>query len=1079
MALVLKDRVLETSQTSGTGTISLAGAVNNFQSFSSAIGNGNTTYYAIVDDADSQWEVGIGTVGAGTLTRDTVYSSSNGGSLVNFNNSIKQVFCDYPASKGVYLDASGNVSSLGTITSGVWNGSTIPVANGGTGVTSSSGANSVVLRDANANITTNCLFEGFSTQTASGTTIVLTASSVQNWQITGSGGQTIRLPDATTLPNGATFTFNNNQSSGAIVVQNNSSTTVATINSGGYVTVVLLSNSIAAGSWDKHDSTPSNVSWSTNTLDYAGSITSATWNGNTVAVNRGGTGQSTYTDGQLLIGNSTGNTLTKSTLTAGTGISVTNSAGAITIANTSPSSGGTVTSVGGTGTVSGISLSGTVTSSGNLTLGGSLDLSSPPTIGNTAPNTGAFTTLNSTGGALNGTIGATTPAAITATIITGQTEVLKGTGQNLLTQSNTPTAGNWANTGVTLTSGQSDPFGGTAAWLANVTGSGNFNSGFTLIGGVTYTFSVYLKVGTYPSTVAIYCYAPNNLYDVFFNLSTGTVSSTAGTGVSNSITSVGNGWYKCTATATATASGTGYFEILYSGSTGTFYYYGGQVEIGTVANSTIITTTAPVYGTPTLSFSGVAGLGLQSDGSLYVSPAGTGALQAQATTSSTVGGNARGANAVDWQTSRASAGQVASGAYSVLGGGIQNTASGYGSFIGGGGINTGATGNYVAVAGGVSNTASGDKTFIGAGQSNTGAGYYNFIGGGFTNSGTASAAVTTQSGTMNATTAVTLSGSNANIKVGQYITGTSIAGNTYVAAISGTSLTLSQAASGSSTSTLSFYTPHGVVVGGGNNQATGSYSFIGGGGDAGTSANRNVASGDWSVVVGGRNNTASGIGSFVGGGGIFPSSITYPNSASGIASAVVGGLRNQATSEGSFVGGGDNNIANANYSSIAGGNLGTARSIKGNAVFPACQYPVSSSTIGASQAALLILGRQTTDATATVLTSDTSAASGTNQVILPNNSAYYFRGEVISGVTGGGDTKGWEISGVIKRGAGVGTTTLVGSTVTSLYADAGASTWTIALAADTTNGGLKVTFTGQASTTIRTVAQIRTTEMTY
>ena len=182
----------------------------------------------------------------------------------------------------------------------------VAVANGGSGVTTSSGANSIVLRDANGNITTNCLFEGYVTQAASGTTLVLIASSAQNYQITGSGGQTIRLPDATTLPNGATFTFNNNQSSGTIVVQNNSSTTIATINAGGYVTVVLLNNSTAAGSWDRHDSTPSNVSWSTNTLDYSGSITSATWNGTTVAYNRGGTGQSSaFTQGGVVYGSTT------------------------------------------------------------------------------------------------------------------------------------------------------------------------------------------------------------------------------------------------------------------------------------------------------------------------------------------------------------------------------------------------------------------------------------------------------------------------------------------------------------------------------------------------------------------------------------------------------------------------------------------------------------------------------------------------------------------------------------------------------------------------------------------------------
>ena len=204
-----------------------------------------------------------------------------------------------------------NTNTAGAVTLG----GTLAVANGGTGVTSSSGANSVVLRDANANITVNCLFEGYSTVAASGTTIVLTASSAQNYQITGSGGQVIRLPNATTLPNGALFTFNNNQSSGAITVQNNSSTTVATINSGGYVTIVLLDNTLAAGSWDRHDSTPANVSWSTNTLDYPGSITSATWNGSTIAINRGGTnGTATPTAGAVAYGTGTAYAFT----TAGT-----------------------------------------------------------------------------------------------------------------------------------------------------------------------------------------------------------------------------------------------------------------------------------------------------------------------------------------------------------------------------------------------------------------------------------------------------------------------------------------------------------------------------------------------------------------------------------------------------------------------------------------------------------------------------------------------------------------------------------------------------------------------------------------
>jgi len=184
------------------------------------------------------------------------------------------------------------------------------------------------------NLLANNAFLGFSSLAASGTQLVLTVASAPIYIVTGSGGQTIKLPDATTLPNGANYVFNNNQSSGSVLVNNNSNTLVVSIPSGGYCTLELTDNSIAAGSWDRHFEAPSNVNWSTNTLDYAGSITSATWNGNAIQPNRGGTGQSTYTDGQLLIGNSTGNTLTKANLSAGTGISITNGGGSISIAST-------------------------------------------------------------------------------------------------------------------------------------------------------------------------------------------------------------------------------------------------------------------------------------------------------------------------------------------------------------------------------------------------------------------------------------------------------------------------------------------------------------------------------------------------------------------------------------------------------------------------------------------------------------------------------------------------------------------------------------------------------------------------
>jgi hypothetical protein len=107
MPLVVKDRVNETSTTTGTGTFTLAGAVTGFQTFA-AIGDGNTTYYAIVLQGGSEFEVGLGTYSSSgtTLSRDTILSSSNSNNAVNFSAGTKNVFCDYPAPKAVYGDST-------------------------------------------------------------------------------------------------------------------------------------------------------------------------------------------------------------------------------------------------------------------------------------------------------------------------------------------------------------------------------------------------------------------------------------------------------------------------------------------------------------------------------------------------------------------------------------------------------------------------------------------------------------------------------------------------------------------------------------------------------------------------------------------------------------------------------------------------------------------------------------------------------------------------------------------------------------------------------------------------------------
>ena len=113
MALVLKDRVKETTTVTSTGTVTLLGAVTGYQSFS-AIGNGNTCYYTIAAQTTNEWEVGLGTyTSPNQLSRDTVLESSNRGSLVNFSAGTKDVFVTQPAEKAVYADASNIVNAFG------------------------------------------------------------------------------------------------------------------------------------------------------------------------------------------------------------------------------------------------------------------------------------------------------------------------------------------------------------------------------------------------------------------------------------------------------------------------------------------------------------------------------------------------------------------------------------------------------------------------------------------------------------------------------------------------------------------------------------------------------------------------------------------------------------------------------------------------------------------------------------------------------------------------------------------------------------------------------------------------------
>ena len=116
MALVLADRVKETTTSTGTTAITLAGAATGFQTFLAAIGDGNTCYYTIADQTGANWEVGIGayTTSGNTLSRDTVLASSNAGSLVTFTAGTKDVFVTYPAESAVARDYSSTFTGTQT-----------------------------------------------------------------------------------------------------------------------------------------------------------------------------------------------------------------------------------------------------------------------------------------------------------------------------------------------------------------------------------------------------------------------------------------------------------------------------------------------------------------------------------------------------------------------------------------------------------------------------------------------------------------------------------------------------------------------------------------------------------------------------------------------------------------------------------------------------------------------------------------------------------------------------------------------------------------------------------------------------
>jgi Chaperone of endosialidase len=452
MALQVADRVQVTSSTYTTSSFTLGSAVTGFQGFS-ALTNGNTTYYAATDSSGN-WEVGYGAYTSATpaLARTTILASSNSGSVVTFSGTVN-VFITYPAEK-------------------------------------------VVIQDANGNATVNLVYEGFTNAAAAGTTTTLTASSTPNWVVTGSGGQTYKLPDATTLNPGILYTFNNNQSSGAIVVQNNSSTTIVSVPSGGFVTVILLANGSAAGSWDYHANIPSGTSWSTNTLSTGSAITS------TQAVT-GNTLISTVATGTAPL------TVTSTTQVANLNAATAGSAGSVTNALT-------LNNIG-SGAASGTTYNGSsaVTLSYN-TIGASPVAGSSSIVTVGIVTTGTWN-ANAIGVGYGGTGVSTTPSNGQLLIGNGSTYTVASlgtgtgisttTGSGTLTINNTGVTSNVAGTGISVSgstgavtitnSGVTSAVAGTGISVSGSTGAVTItNGGVTSLTGTSNQVSVSGSTGS-------------------------------------------------------------------------------------------------------------------------------------------------------------------------------------------------------------------------------------------------------------------------------------------------------------------------------------------------------------------------------------------------------------------------------------------------------------------------------------------------------------------------------------------------------------------------------------------------------
>lgn len=241
----------------------------------------------------------------------------------------------------------------------------------------------------------------------------------------------------------------------------------------------------------------------------------------------------------------------------------------------------------------------------------------------------------------------------------------------------------------------------------------------------------------------------------------------------------------------------------------------------------------------------------------------------------------------------------------------------------------------------------------------------------------------------------------------------------------------------------------------------------------GATAANNISLGYLSKSTG---TATTAIGYTANSSGSYATAIGYGAVASGSNAVAIGGWWSYGAPTSSAISSiaiGDGVTANANWA-VALGSAAITNTVKGKYAYSNGRFAAN----GDSQTGIYVLRRATTNSTATVLTTDDTAPSTDDQIILPNNTAFVFSGMVVARqqASGGTASAAWKVDGLIRREGSAGTTALVNSALTVISNVPG---WTLALSADTTNGGLAVTVTGAAATNIRWVANIQTSEVTY